>query len=88
MAVGDLWFGQANEVVIKLQNIIEKQYLPEDHILYLILNVISFIDVMHSDEKEKRSWEWNKVVKDFFSSVRKLGGKRTYNLLKGPEPPP
>ena len=85
-SIGNLWFSKAEPAAVKLHKIIANGDLPKDHILFKLLsNIISFVDLMSSGNRaEITKWAWDEDVKDFIRSVRKVGGKKTLCLLRGP----
>ena len=85
-SIGNLWFSKAEPAAVKLHKIIANGDLPKDHILFKLLpNIVSFVDLMSSGNRaEIKKWAWDEDVKDFIRSVRKVGGRKTLRLLRGP----
>ena len=85
-SIGNLWFSKAEPAAVKLHKIIANGDLPKDHILFKLLsNIVSFVDLMSSGNRaEIKKWAWDEDVKGFIQSVRKVGGKKTLRLLRGP----
>lgn len=80
------WYERRREVVKHLHELLSSGELPEEHICYkLIKDIIGFIHCMTlQDKRQQVRWAWDKDVKEFLRSVRKMGKKRVIRLLRGP----
>lgn len=69
-------FVKADEVCVRLNDLIQSGRIPKDKILYKYLDSITYamIDPNH---------EFDEVVQ-FFNSIKFLGGERTVNFVRGP----
>ena len=72
-----LSFERADPVCRKLNELIRNGKIPRDKIFYKYLSdtINIFFDPGHKYDDD---------VKEFFASIADLGGRRTYNLVRGP----
>eukprot|EP00112_Aurelia_sp_Birch-Aquarium-sp1_P008469 Seg1934.2 transcript_id=Seg1934.2/GoldUCD/mRNA.D3Y31 product="hypothetical protein" protein_id=Seg1934.2/GoldUCD/D3Y31 len=68
---------QADDVCIKLNNLIDKGVISKDRIFYKFLKdaVYSLIDVYHQYDRE---------VIEFYNTIEHLGGESVVNFIRGP----
>lgn len=75
-----------DEVAEKLDHLIGEGIIPTDHIFYRLLkDITQFINhcgVQHKNDGVK--YNWDPLIVDWCNSVLYLGGKRTFNFLRGP----
>ena len=68
---------KADDVCIRLNNLVKNDRIPKDKIFYKYLDSISYamIDPNH---------EYDKHVIEFFNTIKFLGGEKTVNFVRGP----
>ena len=70
-------FTKADEVCVRLNDLIQSGRIPKDKILYKYLNSITYAMI-------NPSHEFDEEVVQFFNSIKFLGGERTVNFVRGP----
>ena len=85
-ALGPNWYEKSDEVVKHLHELLSSGELPKEHICYKFLkDVIGYIHCIALQGKRQQvCWAWNKDVKEFLRSVRKIRKKRVIRMLRGP----
>ena len=68
---------KADDVCIRLNNLIKNGQIPKDKIFYKYLDSISYAMIDPNHEYEKQ------VIK-FFNTIKFLGGEKTVNVIRGP----
>ena len=70
-------FTKADEVCVRLNDLIQSGRIPKDKILYKYLNSITYAMI-------NPNHEFDEEVVQFFNSIKFLGGERTVNFVRGP----
>lgn len=85
-AFGPNWYDQSDIVVKNLHELLSSGELPKEHICYkFIKDIIGYIYCMTKQDRYKQiKWSWDKDVKEFLRSIRKIGKKRVLRLMRGP----
>lgn len=76
-AIFPISFAKADDVCVRLNDLIQSGRIPKDKILYKYLDSVTYamIDPNH---------EFDEEVVQFFNSIKFLGGERTVNFVRGP----
>ena len=70
-------FPKADEVCVRLNDLIQSGRIPKDKILYKYLNSMTYAMI-------NPNHEFDEEVVQFFNSIKFLGGERTVNFVRGP----